>query len=432
MNYRNISLFAMVFFFLIVVGLIQSWNVAFGLLNLCLLSAIMALGVNIQWGYAGLFSIGTVGFVALGGVAAVVTSMPPVEEAWRTGGPGILTAVLTAIITIIAAMQVWKRAPAGIIRNLLMIFVLVGGFFLFRSLLDPAAAIIEKINPAGEGYLGGLGLPVIFSWLVGGVFAAGAAWIIGKISLGLRADYLAIATLGIAEIIIAIIKNEDWLTRGVKNVIGIPRPTAYEVDLQKSETFINNVNWLGMEVIQASSLYVKLSYGILFLIVLGIILWMSEMALNSPWGRMMRAIRDNEEAAEAMGKDVTKRHLQVFILGSAVCGIAGAMMTSLDGLLTPQSYQPLRFTFLIWVMVIVGGSGNNWGAVLGGFLMWFFWVEVEPIGHWILSILTAGMAEGSSLKEHLLDSAAHMRLITMGAILLLSLRFAPKGLIPEK
>lgn len=432
MNYRNISLFAMVFFFLIVVGLIQSWNVAFGLLNLCLLSAIMALGVNIQWGYAGLFSIGTVGFVALGGVAAVVTSMPPVEEAWRTGGPGILTAVLTAIITIIAAMQVWKRAPAGIIRNLLMIFVLVGGFFLFRSLLDPAAAIIEKINPAGEGYLGGLGLPVIFSWLVGGIFAAGAAWIIGKISLGLRADYLAIATLGIAEIIIAIIKNEDWLTRGVKNVIGIPRPTAYEVDLQKSETFINNVNWLGMEVIQASSLYVKLSYGILFLIVLGIILWMSEMALNSPWGRMMRAIRDNEQAAEAMGKDVTKRHLQVFILGSAVCGIAGAMMTSLDGLLTPQSYQPLRFTFLIWVMVIVGGSGNNWGAVLGGFLMWFFWVEVEPIGHWILSILTAGMAEGSSLKEHLLDSAAHMRLITMGAILLLSLRFAPKGLIPEK
>ncbi|MDG2230203.1 MAG: branched-chain amino acid ABC transporter permease [Paracoccaceae bacterium] len=432
MNYRNISLFAMVFFFLIVVGLIQSWNVAFGLLNLCLLSAIMALGVNIQWGYAGLFSIGTVGFVALGGVAAVVTSMPPVEEAWRTGGPGILTAVLTAIITIIAAMQVWKRAPAGIIRNLLMIFVLVGGFFLFRSLLDPAAAIIEKINPAGEGYLGGLGLPVIFSWLVGGVFAASAAWIIGKISLGLRADYLAIATLGIAEIIIAIIKNEDWLTRGVKNVIGIPRPTAYEVDLQKSETFINNVNWLGMEVIQASSLYVKLSYGILFLIVLGIILWMSEMALNSPWGRMMRAIRDNEQAAEAMGKDVTKRHLQVFILGSAVCGIAGAMMTSLDGLLTPQSYQPLRFTFLIWVMVIVGGSGNNWGAVLGGFLMWFFWVEVEPIGHWILSILTAGMAEGSSLKEHLLDSAAHMRLITMGAILLLSLRFAPKGLIPEK
>jgi len=432
MNYRNISLFSMVFLFLIIVGFYQSWNVAFGLLNLCLLSAIMALGVNIQWGYAGLFSIGTVGFVALGGVAAVVTSMPPVEEAWRSGGPGIITALIAAAVTIIASIQVWKRFPSGLLRNIVMIVVLLGGFFIFRGLLDPATAIIEKINPAGEGYLGGLGLPVIFSWLVGGLFAAGVAWVIGKISLGLRADYLAIATLGIAEIIIAIIKNEDWLTRGVKNVIGIPRPTAYEVDLQKSETFIQNVNWLGMEVVEASSLYVKLSYGFLFVIVLAIILWLSERALNSPWGRMMRAIRDNEEAAEAMGKDVTKRHLQVFILGSAVCGIAGAMMTSLDGLLTPQSYQPLRFTFLIWVMVIVGGSGNNWGAVLGGFLLWFFWIEVEPIGHWLLSILTSGIPDNLPLKEHLLDSAAHMRLITMGIILLVTLRFAPKGLIPEK
>ena len=432
MNYRNISLFSMVFLFLIIVGFYQSWNVAFGLLNLCLLSAIMALGVNIQWGYAGLFSIGTVGFVALGGVAAVVTSMPPVEEAWRSGGPGIITALIAAAVTIIASIQVWKRLPSGILRNIVMIVVLLGGFFIFRGLLDPATAIIEKINPAGEGYLGGLGLPVIFSWLVGGLFAAGVAWVIGKISLGLRADYLAIATLGIAEIIIAIIKNEDWLTRGVKNVIGIPRPTAYEVDLQKSETFIQNVNWLGMEVVEASSLYVKLSYGFLFVIVLAIILWLSERALNSPWGRMMRAIRDNEEAAEAMGKDVTKRHLQVFILGSAVCGIAGAMMTSLDGLLTPQSYQPLRFTFLIWVMVIVGGSGNNWGAVLGGFLLWFFWIEVEPIGHWLLSILTSGIPDNLPIKEHLLDSAAHMRLITMGIILLVTLRFAPKGLIPEK
>ena len=432
MNYRNISLFSMVFLFLIIVGFYQSWNVAFGLLNLCLLSAIMALGVNIQWGYAGLFSIGTVGFVALGGVAAVVTSMPPVEEAWRSCGPGIITALIAAAVTIIASIQVWKRFPSGLLRNIVMIVVLLGGFFIFRGLLDPATAIIEKINPAGEGYLGGLGLPVIFSWLVGGLFAAGVAWVIGKISLGLRADYLAIATLGIAEIIIAIIKNEDWLTRGVKNVIGIPRPTAYEVDLQKSETFIQNVNWLGMEVVEASSLYVKLSYGFLFVIVLAIILWLSERALNSPWGRMMRAIRDNEEAAEAMGKDVTKRHLQVFILGSAVCGIAGAMMTSLDGLLTPQSYQPLRFTFLIWVMVIVGGSGNNWGAVLGGFLLWFFWIEVEPIGHWLLSILTSGIPDNLQIKEHLLDSAAHMRLITMGIILLVTLRFAPKGLIPEK
>jgi len=147
---------------------------------------------------------------------------------------------------------------------------------------------------------------------------------------------------------------------------------------------------------------------------------------------MMRAIRDNEVAAEAMGKDVTARHLQVFILGSAICGIAGAMITTLDGQLTPGTYQPLRFTFLVWVMVIVGGSGNNLGAVLGGFLIWFLWVQVEPMGAFLMDIITSGMANDSALKLHLLDSVAHMRLLTMGVVLLLVLRFSPRGLIPEK
>ncbi|MGB1338402.1 MAG: branched-chain amino acid ABC transporter permease, partial [Planktomarina sp.] len=151
-----------------------------------------------------------------------------------------------------------------------------------------------------------------------------------------------------------------------------------------------------------------------------------------PWGRMMRAIRDNEDAAEAMGKNVTSRHLQIFILGSAICGVAGAMMTTLDSQLTPSSYQPLRFTFLVWVMVIVGGSGNNFGSVLGGFLIFFLWVQVEPMGAILMQILTAGMAEDNGLRLHLLDSVAHMRLLTMGLILILVLRFAPKGLIPEK
>ena len=147
---------------------------------------------------------------------------------------------------------------------------------------------------------------------------------------------------------------------------------------------------------------------------------------------MMRAIRDNETAAEAMGKDVKGRHLQVFILGSAIVGLAGAMLTTLDGQFTPGSYQPLRFTFLIWAMVIVGGSGNNWGAVLGGFVIWFFWVEAEPIGLWFMNLMTSGMTLDSPLRLHLLESAAHIRLMAMGVIMILVLRFAPQGLIPEK
>jgi branched-chain amino acid transport system permease protein len=147
---------------------------------------------------------------------------------------------------------------------------------------------------------------------------------------------------------------------------------------------------------------------------------------------MMRAIRDNETAAAAMGKNVTNRHLQIFILGSAICGIAGAMMTTLDGQLTPGSYQPLRFTFLIWVMVIVGGSGNNFGAVLGGFLIWFLWVQVEPISQYLVTVLTAGMAEDNAVRLHMMEGVAYMRLLTMGLVLLLVLRFSPRGLIPEK
>jgi branched-chain amino acid transport system permease protein len=84
------------------------------------------------------------------------------------------------------------------------------------------------------------------------------------------------------------------------------------------------------------------------------------------------------------------------------------------------------------VMVIVGGSGNNFGAVLGGFLIWFLWVQVEVYGLWLIGTVTAGMPDGSWLKAHLLDSAAHMRLLTMGLILLLVLRFSPRGLIPER
>ena len=429
---RPILLFAAMTVALALVGFVQSWSLALAIVNLCLISAVMSLGVNIQWGYAGLFNVGVMGFAALGGVTGVLISTPPVMAAWQAGGNGIIISFFAALATILAAIFVIKKMPAGNLKRLVFIAVVIAGYFLTRNFFDPAVENIEAVEPAKTGFLGGVGLPIIFSWIAGGILAAGAAWVVGKIALGLRSDYLAIATLGISEIIVAILKNEDWLTRGVKNVSGLPRPVPYEVDLQQTSWFQDLANVLGVTPIEFSSIFVKLCYAGLFVIVLLAVLWLSERALNSPWGRMMRAIRDNEISAEAMGKDVTGRHLQVFVLGSAVIGIAGAMLTTLDGQFTPASYQPLRFTFLIWVMVIVGGSGNNWGAVLGGFIIWFFWVEAEPMGLWLIDVLTAGMAEDNELRKHLLDSAAHMRLMTMGLILLLVLRFSPRGLIPER
>ncbi len=428
---RNVLLFAGMFALIAFVGFAQSWSVALTILNFCLISAIMALGVNIQWGYAGLFNVGIVGFTALGGLAAVLVSKPPVPEAWAAGGTGIGLSVVSLGVTI-AAATIASRRMTGRWRKPVILLIVVAGFFITRAIFDPAVQAIEAIDPAKTGYLGGLGLPIVLAWPVGGLLAAGVAWVIGKIALGLRSDYLAIATLGIAEIIIAVLKNEDWLARGVKNVSGLDRPVPREINLQQSDWFIALADKIGADPVSFSSIFVKLSYAGLFAVVLLVILWLSEKALHSPWGRMMRAIRDNRDAAEAMGKDVTKRHLQVFILGSAVVGIAGAMMTTMDGQFTPGTYNPLRYTFLIWVMVIVGGSGNNWGAVLGGFLIWFVWVEAEPAASWLMNLVTSGMYEGSALREHLIKSAPHMRLIVMGVILLLVLRFSPRGLIPEK
>ncbi len=429
---RNVLLFSGMASLLILVGFVQSWNVAFSILNMCLISAIMALGVNIQWGYAGLFNVGIMGFAALGGLAGVVVSMPPVDAAWEAGGLGVVTGLVAGIITLVVGMVVWRFGERwGRWRYAATGCILTIGYVFARTLIEPSIEAIEAVDPARTGYLGGFGLPIIVSWIVGGVFAAAAAWVVGKISLGLRADYLAIATLGISEIIIYVLKFEDWLSRGVKNVTGLPRPVPYEVDLQANSWFVALADDLNLSLVDASSLVVKVSYAALFTLVLLTILWLSETALRSPWGRMMRAIRDNETAANAMGKNVTKQHLVVFVLGSAVIGIAGAMLVTLDGQFTPTSYQPLRFTFLIWVMVIAGGSGNNWGAVLGGFLIWFFWVEAEPIGLWLMDVLTSGLPPSHWLRIHLIESAAHTRLMTMGTILLLVLRFSPRGLIPE-
>jgi len=447
-TYRAIIAFTVMAGLIAIVGFSQSWSVALAILNLGLISAVMALGVNIQWGYAGLFNVGTMGFAALGGLAAVLVSVAPVPDAWSAGGWDLFYTAAVALVTIVAVVMAYRKTTKGPIRNILIALILLIGYAAFRPFYESASSAIEAVNPAVTGFLGGLGLPVLLSWIVGGILAAGAAWVVGKISLGLRSDYLAIATLGISEIIVAFLKNEDWLSRGVKNVTGLPRPVPYEVDLQRSETFIGWTEWfyasrlsqladeeraavLTKLVIEGSGIFVKLCYTALFSSVLVIVLFLSVRALNSPWGRMMRAIRDNETAASAMGKNVTKRHLQVFILGSAVVGIAGAMLTTLDGQLTPGTYHPLRFTFLIWVMVIVGGSGNNLGAVLGGFLIWFVWIEAEPVGVWLIDTATLWMSDDNPLRLHLMETAQHMRIFMMGLVLLLVMRFHPKGILPE-
>ena len=435
---------------IILVGIFQSWNVALSIFNMCLISAVMTMGANIQWGYAGLINFGLMGYAALGGLAAVLISVDPVQEAWVAGGFNIIMCLWLIVGMVFTIRFILKKFEKSKIRTYGIVVIIVLGIIIIRITSEPSIEAIEAINPATAGFLGGLGLPIVFSWLVGAFFAAGLAFIVGKVALGLRADYLAIATLLISEIVIAIIKHEDWLARGVKNVIGLNRPVPYEVDLQATEWFINLVAKfnsgklelisniankqaaLNQLVIEGSSVFVKLCYSGLFLIVVIVLLIITQKALYSPWGRMMRAIRDNEEAANAMGKNVVKQHLLIFILGSAIVGIAGAMLVTQDGLFTPGSYRPMRYTFLIWVMVIVGGSGNNFGAILGGFAVWFLWIEAAPIALFLINLFTVSLPETHELKIHLIESVPYFRYLMMGMGLLLIMRYRPKGILPEK
>ena len=434
----------------ILVGIFQSWGVALSILNLSLISAVMSMGVNIQWGFAGLINFGVMGFLAIGGLATVLVSVPPVVEAWSTGGLGIILSGIFIVLIVLVIFFINKKFYDFKYKNYLIFIIIILSIPLLKLISGPSISKIESINAATSGFLGGMNLPIIFSWFFGGVLSAGVAFIIGKVCLGLRSDYLAISTLLISGIIVSIVKHEEWLSRGVKNVIGLKRPAPYEVDLQNSEWFIRIIEFLNTAklskifndierqdllsqlVISSSGVFVKLCFALIFLFVVCSLLYFSEKALRSPWGRMMRAIRDNEDAAKAMGKNVVKQHLFIFMLGSAIIGFAGAMLVTYDGLFTPSSYQPLRYTFLIWVMVLLGGTGNNYGAILGAFVVWFIWIQSAPFALFIINLFTLQIAETNIIKIHLINSIPYFRYLMMGLGLLLVMRYRPMGLLPEK
>ncbi len=434
---------------LIMVGFVQSWGVALAILNLCLISAVMSMGVNIQWGYSGLINFGVMGFLAIGGLATIVVSVPPVNEAWAAGGFGIILSGLILLALITSIFYVHRKFQSKY-KNYLLFFLVILVIPMMKLAAGPSISAIESIDAATSGFLGGFDLPIIFSWFVGAIFAALVAFIIGKVCLDLRSDYLAIATLLISGIVVSYVKHEEWLTRGVKNVTGLKRPVPFEVDLQNSDWFVNFIGLLFKGrlskvtdlddkiillndlVMTSSSIFVKLCFSVIFSIVLITILVFSEKALRSPWGRMMRAIRDNEDAAKAMGKNVVKRHLHIFMIGSAIIGFSGAMLVTYDGLFTPASYQPLRYTFIIWVMVLLGGTGNNYGAILGAFVVWFIWIESAPFALFVINALMSEVDNTNQLKIHLIDSIPYFRYLMMGLGLLVVMRYRPKGLLPEK
>jgi branched-chain amino acid transport system permease protein len=221
------------------------------------------------------------------------------------------------------------------------------------------------------------------------------AWGVGAICIRLRSDYLAIATIGIAEILRLILKNELWLTNGPRGIQRIPRPFE-----------------------ELGPPWADLAYlGIIVVVVLVLFLLL-QRASASPWGRTMRAIRDNDVAAEAVGKNVVRFRLEAFIVGGMLMGLGGAMQAHLTKFIGIEATEPLMATFLVWVMLIVGGSGNNLGAIAGPMLIWAIWSATE--------ILT------SRLPADWATRAAFIRIFLIGLLLQVVLQRFARGLFPER
>ena len=376
--------------------------------------AILALGLTIQWGYAGQFNAGVMGFVALGGFSSMLLSVPVNHDFWGTPLPGELGRVLLygagAVLAVFAASRLDRLGMPKKLRTVITVVLAAVLYLFIISLLRDVTAQIES----SAGFIGGFGLPAWSGWLIGGVLAGVVGYFIGHVCLGLRSDYLAIATLGIAEIIKAFLKNSEWLTRGTATVSPLPWPTPGPAEL-------------GFTL--ARAVYLSITAA-----VIAVIFFLLHRAYHAPWGRMVRAIRDNEISSAAMGKDINRRRLEIFVLGCILMGLGGGMLATFNSLFDPNGYLPLNHTFLVLVMVILGGPGNNLGTIFGAVAVYIIWLMSEPLALFLMDLsISAGEGAFGWVAPNNMDSRAlQARVLVIGLLITLVLRFAPKGLLPEK
>ena len=247
-----------------------------------------------------------------------------------------------------------------------------------------------------DGMMGGFELPYLFALFGGMVIAGIVAWIVGLLTLRLRHDYLAIATFGVAVAAESLVRNASWLG-GAQGIRGFERPLR--------DTFGNGFT------------YNLLFFGFVLILLILTYLFL-ERLIQSPYGRMLRAIREDEVAAQSLGKSPSRIRLTAFIAGSVIMGLAGGLYATFYAFISPQDVLPI-LTFQIWAMLIVGGAGNNKGAVMGTFLIWGAWTA----SGWALSRF-------APLEVQLYTGSVQFVLI--GFVIVGMLMWRPQGLFPEK
>ena len=180
---------------------------------------------------------------------------------------------------------------------------------------------------------------------------AAASALVGAATLRLKSDYLAITTFGFAVLVQVALRNAQPLTGGSFGINFIPRPW---------QSLADRPLWFAL-----------CNLALVIALVLAVLLAL-ELLVRSPWGRVLRALREDERAAAALGKSALRYRLQAFSLGGAVMGLGGALQAHLIGFIAPENFQA-ELTFQIWTMLIIGGSGNNVGALLGALLVTVIW-----------------------------------------------------------
>lgn len=306
--------------------------------------AVVAIGLNVQWGYTGVFNFGVVGFFMVGAYVGAIFAKDP-------------------------ATGEFQRYIGG-----------YGDALAFLPFLDSREW-----------------LPHLFGVLAAGLVCALVALVLALPILRLHEDYLAITTIGIAEVLRRISIEEHGLVNGTRGLTGIPRPFSGWVDPGDYKYVIFAV----------------------MLVVLALVYVGVEGAARSPWGRVLRAVREDEQAASASGKDVFAFKLQAFVFGAVLMGMGGAVYGYEQGAISPDTFTHFFGTFLIWTMLIVGGAGNNAGAILGAYMIWGLWSVTLQI-------------QGYDLPDFLRTRLFYIRDFLLGSIIVAVLLLRPQGLLPEQ
>lgn len=298
-------------------------------------------------------------------------------------GAFFLTMALTYAIICLGLNVQWGQT--GLFNVGIAAFVAVGAY---------TSAILT--TPETADRFGGFGMPILVGWAGGILAAALVAFLVGWLTIRLRADYLAITTFGVAVTMQLAMLNLEPLTGGPFGIGFIPRPFA----AWQGNSFLFSVANLAVLAVATLAVY-------LFL----------ERLVRSPWGRVLRAVREDEVAAQALGKSPKWLRIQAFTLGGAIMGLAGAAQAHFIGFIAPENYLPM-LTFQAWAMLIVGGSGNNRGAILGAVLVWAIWAASG-------SAISAVFPAGSQAR------AASLQIVLIGVVLCIILLVRPQGILKE-